>query len=902
MKTILLTALAVTVLHAAPLENSTVAHDVPYYKAKVRNTELIYSKDNLPFAQSAAGIETTLQPLYESQYGYVMDEPLYVGLISARNQIPNGFSTPYPNNRQINYPGGVLMVDYFASPSWLKTLLYHESAHNYQMNVKAGSVSRDLHDVFGNGWFFAPWFTLPNITESRFLLEGNAVLNESWHGNGGRLYSGRFKAATLQQARAGYLTPERVYNDTHYFLYGSHFYTLGGYYQYHLAETYGLQNVNAYWKAHSRDWFWPFFTNRATEASVGVDFDTAFEGWRKRMEAEAAEMADVEGDAVAATQFYTPLNSDDDDIVFIINPTGRAFPERIVYHKADGSVTRHRSSHIAGKVVKLHDGRYATQASAFTSPWQIQAGLFDDHGRIVDATQSRVVEGYLRDGTPVYFDVPGSFDQPQLYVGDTFYGRVNSSVYIDQDDTLYYFVQGEGKTRTLYRNRTPLCSIKGYYGNVSGVDSTGAVYFIANTARGSGLFRCHDGRITRAHPADTIFEARLIDDNHALAAVMGADAYLYKKIALESIDETPYEVTLFVEHEPYFHTDGTESTAGEAPEIGLDHPYHSLLEMHYSGTNIALGADSEAGLVFDLAVNFADPLTRNALSAYAVRNLDEYTLGGLRYANTEFFLNVDVSAYGVIDRPPLKAGVEDNRRDYGVIVQTALPFVRRGYDSATLRANYYQDYENNSREPVSAALDLMRSEQYGVSMFRNLLLFASPYAASDRGDTALGGEATFEYGLPYEFYLNLGGQYSHSDAASAADSHGIKVVRDQIATLAEGDPSTLVMPSLRDTAYVKSAAKGTLGAKKVLNLSAYAFTFPVSLRREALFAAYSHYALESFGTALETQRANEADAGIVLDTLWMNRLPVPITLHYLYNDNPLLAERHGIRLSIGLAY
>jgi hypothetical protein len=34
----------------------------------------------------------------------------------------------------------------------------------------------------------------------------------------------------------------------------------------------------------------------------------------------------------------------------------------------------------------------------------------------------------------------------------------------------------------------------------------------------------------------------------------------------------------------------------------------------------------------------------------------------------------------------------------------------------------------------------------------------------------------------------------------------------------------------------------------------------------------------------------------------MNRLPVPITLHYLYNDNPLLAERHGIRLSIGLAY
>ena len=28
----------------------------------------------------------------------------------------------------------------------------------------------------------------------------------------------------------------------------------------------------------------------------------------------------------------------------------------------------------------------------------------------------------------------------------------------------------------------------------------------------------------------------------------------------------------------------------------------------------------------------------------------------------------------------------------------------------------------NSREPLSAALDLKRSEQYGVSMFRNFLL------------------------------------------------------------------------------------------------------------------------------------------------------------------------------------
>ena len=892
---------AATCVYAALLQNSTVPHDVSYYRAEVRNTELIYPREHLQFARETAGVEGTLQPLYEAMYGYTMDETLFVGLLSDCNQIANGYSTPYPNNRQINYPGGVLMVDYFASPSWLKTLLYHETAHNYQMNAKDSPVSQGLHDVIGNGWLFVPWFTLPNITESRFLIEGNAVLNESWHGNGGRLYSGRFKAATLQQAKAGRLTPERVYNDNYFFLYGSHHYTLGGYYQSYLAETYGLESVNAYWRAHSREWFWPFFTNRSTEASVGVDFGTAFDGWRKRTEAEAAEMTDVGGDAVASTQFYSPISGDGEAIYFIVNENGREFPERVVYGKSDGKVTTSRGSYIAGKVVRRPDGQFATQGSAYTSPWRIYAGLYDDDAVIVDGTQSKVIEGYLHDGTPVYFDVPGSFDQPRLYVGGTYYGRVNSSVFIDGDDNLYYFVQGKNKRRTLYRNKTPLCTISGYYGNVSGVDSGGAVYFIANTPHGSGLFRCKEGKMTRAHAADTIIEARLIDDHHALAAVMGPDAYRYKKIILETIDETPYEVSLFVEHEPYYHADDAGTDAEYAAAVGLEHPYRSLTAMHYSGTDLAFGIDSSAGFVYDLAIRFADPLTRNALSAFALRNLDEYTLGGLSYANSQYFLQFALSAYGVIDRPE-NGQAEADRRDYGLIVQTALPFLREGYGSATLYADYYQDYESRSRKPLSAALELKRSEQYGVSLYSNFLLSVSPYAASDRGDTAFGGAAVFEYGLPRESYAHLDFQYSASDADTAAEARGVKLAPSPSARFKDGDPTTVIMPSLSSTVYLRSVSKSGAELKKVFNLSSYFFTFPFSLRREAFLAGYHYYALEPFGGHASRLWVNEASAGLLFDTLWFHKLPVPVTIDYFYNDTPELADWNTVRFGIGIAF
>ncbi len=887
--------LFVLVLFSAIIFADVVPFDKTYYTKKVRNTNLIYTEKNIPFAIQAAKVETLLQPLYEEVYGYIMDETLHVGLISQYNQIANGFSTQYPNNRQINYIGGALMIDYFSSTSWLSTLLYHETAHNYQINAKDNLISSSLHSILGNGAFFVPWFSIPNIVESSFLLEGNAVLNESFHGNGGRLYSGRFKAATLTQAKAGYLTPERVYNDNYFFLYGSHFYTLGGFYQKYLAETYGLKNVNSYWKEHSQDWYWPFFTNNSMERAVGIDFETSFYNWSESMKKEAENLTECDGELIATSQFFTPLNADEDEIYFIINEDGKSSPQLIVFDKHRDKISSFKDSWIAGKVVKISKNIYATQASAYTSPWRIYEGLYNNNASIIQSSKGKIVQGYLSDGRSVYFDVASSYEQAQLYVGNKFYDRVNSSVFIDSDD-IYYFKQ-KNKTRTLYKNKKPIFSLKSYYSYISGIDSKGAIYFITNTKYGSGLFKYFNKTFKRLNKADTIIDARLIDDKTALVSSITADAFEYKIIRLKEIDEKPFEEVLFVEKEPYYRKADTSIHKNNIPKIDTADKYYSFLAMNYSGTNVALGSSSEAGFLFDVSVNFADALTQNFLSLYTSRNADEYTLAGLSYSNSQYFLQYSISAYSVVDSPD-KNSSDD--RDFGLFINAKLPFYRAGHYDASLTASYFQDYSANSRTPLSLSLDMLKVQQYGVSMYPYLFYNLKPYVSKDRDDLAYGVEAEISHNIVDELYFSLKAHYSQSDATDITNSRGIKITNSALEKLSENDPSTIFMPSLINSGYVKNATKATLSLQSVFNISAYFFTFPISLRRESIVATYNNYNIETFAhTKIDI---NEAQLSLVLDTLWFNALTLPISAKYIYNDNTNIANEHNFKISLGFLF
>ena len=871
------------------VNSAVVAEDKEYFKSNKNHVELIYTQENIRFAQQTYDAENLLHDNYENLFDWKLDETLYVGLISSNNQIANGFSTQWPNNRQINYVGGALRVDYFCSTSWLHTLIYHETAHNYQMNMKANSVSQFLHDIFGNGLVILPVpMSVPNVTENSFMTEGNAVLNESWHGNGGRLYSGRFKAQTILQAEARKINPAEVYNTKLAFPYGEIAYIQGGFYNLYLAQKYGLKNTNHYFKYHSEDFLWSQFTNASMKEAVGVDFETSLYDFSQEYKNLATHFIKAEGEKIATSQFFNSLSSSDNEIYFLTNEDGVSKPELVIVNKQNSNIKKIKSSWIAGKVIKK-DGEYFTQASAYVSPTKIYQGLFDNQGFIKPNTESKVIQAYLHDNREIYFDVASSFAQPQLYISNKFYAQVNSSVLVDKDDNLYYFVQNK-KTRTLYKNKTALFSYKGFYGIVSDVDREGSVYFIANSTLGSTLYRFKDGDVSRASSADNIVEAKLINDKTVLLAAINDKEYYYVQNSLKNIKEVPFETKLFFENKEYYGDYHVENTMNP---LDTKHSYNPLFDMHYSGSDVAVGVSADSEFVGSLNINFADPLLQNSLSMYLKHDESTISIAGAKYANSEYLLNYTLSAYGVVDK-----NGRQNVRDSGLMAAISLPLYRAGYYHVDIGASYFQDYDTLEREPISAVLSLKRAEQYGVSMYNNYLNALDVYAVTERSDKIYGALYRYTHDLGKEFYFAMEAKYSFSDSLIGTGSRGVKL--SNVAYQLDLDPSVITMPSLEGSAYVKNAGYGEVNLAKVFNFSSYFFTFPLSLQRESLYLKYRYYDLESFSNG--NFNANEITIGTTLSTVFLNSLELPIGFEYIHNDAIFLQDKSKFRLMLGYSF
>lgn len=885
------TSLMAIVPLTLPTGMAVVPHDKEYFKYGMKNIQIIYTKDNIPFAKHTASVETPMNDEYEKTFSWELDETLYVGLVSDYNQIANGFSTQWPNNRQINYLGGTQMIDYFTTTSWLDTLLVHETAHNYQLNVKASRVSQWLHDIFGNGMFMSPIpFIVPNVLENSFMLEGNAVLNESLHANGGRLYSGRFKVQTLLQAKAGNIKSSDVYNSKLAFPYREIHYIQGGFYNLYLAQKYGVDKVNAYFKNHSKYWFWPMLTNTSMKDSIGVTFEESLADFAQEYSKLAQNVVLAKGERIASSQFFSPLSNDNEEIFFITNESGNRAPELVVVDKKSSVVTKRRDSWVSGKVIKVDDSYY-TQGSRHISPLKIYQGLFDSQAFIKDNTESKMIQGYLIDSREVYFDVASSYSQAQLYIADKFYAQVNSSVIIDKEDNLYYFKQKD-KIRTLYKNKMPLYSYEGHYGIISDVDSEGRVYFVANSEFGSTLYFYENAKVKRASDADNIVEARLINDSEVLLAAINDKEYYYVKNKINQINNEPFVTQLFLDETKY---EVTELQMKEHSSMDdLSDPYNSLLDMHYSGTNFLVGVGS-SGVVGNIAMQFGDPLSQNTAVAYVNRDESNITIAGLGYSNSQYQLEYSVRAYGAVDKSERTA-----TRDSGVIVGASLPFYQAGYYYGNIEANYYQDYDTIHREPLSLSVKFAKYEQFGTSMYANSLNALELYGVLEREDIIIGGKYRFKHDLVDEYYIGAEIKCSKTDKEINSNEGGVKL--SNIPYTIDMDPSTISMPNLSRSIYVKSAAYGEVDFSKVFNFSAYFFTTPLSLQRESFYAKYRYYKITDFNG--NNENINEVSVGLTMSTVLINNFVVPITIEYIYNDadNNDINDNSIVRLLIGASF
>ena len=868
-----------------------VVHDETYYKHQGKNTQIIFTKAHLPFAQRADIIENELHPYYEKSFNWELDETLYIGLLSHHNQIPNGYSTQYPINRQINYIGGSQHIDYFCSTSWLDTLLYHESAHNYQFNVKANGFSRFLHSVFGTGSFMFPLpLSVPNVMENLFMVEGNAVLNESWHGNGGRLYSGRFKAQTILQAKAGKITPQNVYNTTLNFPYGETYYITGGFYNLYMAQKYGIDNLNRYFHQHSKLFIWPQLTNHSMRKVTGVSFEDSLREFAQYYASKKFTKAG--GQKFLGSQYYYDINSDENEVYFITNETGVEEPQLNIIDKKSLEIRKQKGSWLGGKVIKKDDSYY-TIGYSYTSAFNIHQGLHNSDANILDSTKSKVLQGYLHSGKPVYFDSKSSYTQPNLFIGDKFFRQVNSSVHIDKDNNIYYFIQN-GKRRTLYKNNTALFSYLGFYGIISDIDSNNNIYFIANSKNGSSLYKYSGDKVTRAHEADNILGAKLLNNSKVVLSAVGEDEYYYTLDTLKTIDEIPYNTTLFFEHEDYYEKVNYKNLQHKESNIKLDDQYNSLLDIHYSSTNLFLSVTNENSIIGNMNMNFADPLMQNQVSFLFSRDDLNTTFGGLSYSSNQYILNYSFLFYQVLD---------DNNinylRDYTAMASLNIPFVRFSKYSGDLSLSYLQEYDT-IREPLTLSLKYSRYEQYGKSMYTNYLNYFNLFLVKERDDLIYGGIYKFSHYLPNEFYLSFGAKYTQTDAKEYINTNGIKISSSSGSVY---DLSQINIPNIKSTFYgVKNAGYADIGLYKVLNFSKYFFTFPISLQRESIYTKYRYYQLSGFTD--NNYNMSEIKLGTEISLVGLNSFKFPITAEYIFNDgdNKIIDNKHLFQFMIGVDF
>jgi len=870
--------------------DSVLPNDKPYYKYDntQENFQLLFPKEHLQTAQHAFALDSKIVPDYAKLYGWHFDETLHVGLISSHSQVANGFSTQWPNNRQINYVGGVGMIDYFCSASWLDTLLYHETAHNYQINIKESIVSQTLHSIFGNGMTFGLW-TMPNLAVNPFMLEGNAVLNESWHGNGGRLYSGRFKAETILQAQAGNVTPAKLYNQRLAFPYGDIHYIQGGFYNYFLAKKYGLDAANSFFRHNSHFWFWPFMTNRAMKRAVGIDFEESVEEFSKSYKQLAKDFVILQGEEVTTSQFFAPLNRDKKEVFCLINEDGVSEGELLSIDKKSLHVSKKKGAWLRGKMFFI-DGKYYTAASRHTSVTRITQGLFDKDAFLKKGTASKAVQSVLEDKTIVYFDTNSSFVLPQLYVKDTFYTQANSSVVSDTQGNIYYFVQ-RGKTRTLYKNKTALFSYKGFYGIVSDIDENGKVYFIASSKLGSTLYAYKDGHTTRVLRADNIIDAKLLDNQKLFVVSIGAQAYHYMIVSEESFLEEPYETKLFFEETPRYKKYTNFKKTYQ--KVDTNSSYIPFFEMHYNGTEITYGA-TDSQQYGSINVKFADPLSQNAAQFFYQKDDLGIDIIGTGYSSSEYLLHYKLQVYKTLtQKSPYKTN------DMGFMANITLPLYQAGYYYSDIGISYFEDYLAKTRKPLSTTLFAGIQKRYGVSMFDNFVNNIKLYGVVDRDYTVVGGNYNFFHDLGKEFYGGAEVKYSYSDATSGYDAKGIKLT-SSYSFEDLYDPSVLLMPSFNALAYVAQGGYGGISLYKTLHFSKYYFTFPLSLQREAIYTKYRYYKLKDF-RALEYD-ANEMTFGLRVDSVVLNDVVVPVVFEYIYNDANFIQDSSSFRFYISLPF
>jgi len=789
----------------------------------------------------------TLNTYYENVYGFQLDEKTDIVFSSSNDQTANGFATMYPNSLSVFYGGGASIFDSFSMTNWLMTLLIHETSHLYQLNAK-GKVSQVGKSIFGNNpinfipvpiafspfsTFPFPIITSPNVVLPTWILEGNAVFNESRFGFGGRLYSGEFRAIFLKLLKEGILNETRITNNQFDFPYTREKYILGAFFNMLLAKKVGIKKLNQFFKFHGNYFLNPLRVNNSFLHYFGFDYSTFVNDAIIYFNKLAQNQKNEEGTVVAKSQYFDRLNSNKNGIYFLTNESGVEKPTFNFYlnfkkwYKKSINLPR-------GKIFFINNKPYSA-ATGLVDRKKNLFGLWGENLKEYPGYQNYFVQD-KKENIELAIEMRQSFERPQLFLNKKKYAESYSTAILSKKGVPIYFDQ-TGKKRILMMGKQALLSYQGFYGYPVDSDKLGNIYFVGPTQYGSGLYKVRKGQVSRLGVSDLVIDARKMNNNKFLIVEIDSDGYKYKEVSLMSHNKVPFEYTYFFESIKSYKILQNKVVK---QNNDFDENYHSFSRMRFSRWNLIYG-DLGSGSQTYINGSFADPLGQSSLDIVA--NIDNETKEdqfSISYLNTKnlFQYGNFLSYQG--ERNIFSKLDQKYYKTYSVGLQWSYHFMR--YDDIDFFGNGWASLKKNNDQSFTQyylGLVLRRSYQTGLGLFP--YYYYSFFAEGLKAPNEIKLLASIIYSKDFgkNIFLETEMIYSQSSGKEL-----------EVGSFLNEQQNLIPVSTFTDTSSTGniSGAKLGLNFKKVIKSSLYHRWIPLGLRR---------IGLSIFGNALKSYSEND---------------------------------------------
>lgn len=868
--------------------------DGPYQRLRHGHTLYVFDPTAADFIAVLSAYNESFHTQYARSFGWRLDEEQDLILTSPNQQIANAYATVFPNLKAVWFPAGAGMLEEMAESSWLLTLLSHETAHLYQLNPTAPEL-RGVKSVLGNTLvlfpFVWPVFPQPNFLLPTSLLEGNAVLNESRFGWGGRLHSGEARALVLAQIAAGQIDPVRLINDEFHFPFGETAYLQGGYFQAHLAAKYGVDKTNQFFTAQSAHYLWPLILNNTFRRHFGASYPQEVREYVRELQGLAFKQKSTPAPPVKESVFIGPLNHDDAR-VWWLSTAGDEPPRLNVWDKKSGHlVSSERIDLPLGKVF-FEGARPLSVSSEPHDLHHIEYSLYGEGAALEPGFRGQIVTD-RRAGRTVSLDARRSWLDPHILLNSEPYDIGHSRPVLDEQGHVYYFRQSGGE-RLLYRDREPMTKYDGYYGKLTEVDRDGAVYFIANTDYGSTLYRYKDQEIERMLDSDRVVDARRLGEGRFLAVEVGADGH---RVVVAEASPRPQA--------PATYSYGFESANAVPPAAAVNDAkavtagasaYNSLTEMRYSGTDFTSTFSDDAGLGLSLLASFTDPLQYQALSfGYSGSHHQDRRLQAhyqfskyLPLIYTDYIYNEDwwrrsdgarrfahnqMADIG-LGLPLLRHERWDARLDLALTYKAQEPH-DDPFGGAESGPDDGETYGSLARLAVQwevpTELGFLPWRRFGLSYMNQL--DTMPWTWSKKRNSSI-VQSQYTHGLPDEIYLSGSATYAW------AERPDIGVKYDPYALIQDIRVPRLVS---HDEYDVRNAAALRLEAQKVFTTPAYSARIPIGLNRLAPLVVGQGLFLDDDALNRYPASLFEWGWGVDFELLLLHKFPARVRLLEAYD-------------------